>query len=237
MGSRSGSGATFLSEQLSRTTRGDRRSVAITPFRSPPQSFHRPVTRTFESPRSYHPSYSLLGRAVRAWVGDRMRGEALYIVALTGLTLVVLMSHYLGWALLKPVLTANPSWQAWFWGGQIVSLLALIGVGLVGFRPPVRVECHSDAVTLTQGAQSCTLPYASIDAISRVSAQRHHRHYRRYAATQIFVSAPPDEVILLRTDDGPVIVALPDSEAQDALIDRLETARSPTPKPVVEAQP
>jgi hypothetical protein len=195
------------------------------------------VTRTFTSSRSYHPSYSLLGRAIRAWVDDRLRGEAFYIVALTGLTLVVLMSHYLGWALLKPVLTANPSWQLWFWGGQIVSMLALVGIGLVGFCPPIRVECRSDTVTLTQGPQSCTLPYTSIDEIERISAQRYHRHYRRYAATQVFVSAIPDEVILLRTGDGPVIVALSDAEAQDALIDRLETARSPSPKPVVEAQP
>jgi hypothetical protein len=43
-------------------------------------------------------------------------------------------------------------------------------------------------------------------------------------------------VILLRTDDGPVIVALSDPEAQDALLDHLETARSPSPKPAVEAQ-
>ena len=195
------------------------------------------MTPTFESPRSYHPSYSLLGRAVRAWVGDRLRGEALYIVALTGLTLIVLMSHYLGWALLKPVLTANPSWQAVFWGGQIASVLALIGIGLVGFRPPVCVDCRSDAVSLTQGDQSCTIPYASIDEIECVSALRYHRHYRRYAATEVFVSTLPDEVVLLRSKDGPVVVALSDPKAQNALVEHLETVRSPSPEPVVEAQP
>ena len=194
------------------------------------------MTRTFEAPRSYHPSHSLLGRAVRAWAGDRLRGEALFIVVFTGLTLALLMSHYLGWALLKPVLTANPSWQALFWGGQVASVLALIGIGLVGFRPAVRVQCRPNAVLLTQGNQSCTLPHASIGKIERVSARRYHRHYRRYAATQVFVSTLPDEVILFRTEDGPVIVGLSDPEAQTSLIDHLESARSSSPQPVAETQ-
>jgi hypothetical protein len=193
------------------------------------------VPHTFESPRSYHPSYSVLGRAVRAWVDDRLRGEALYVVVLTGLTLVLLMSHYLGWVLLKSTLLANPSWQAVFWGGQVGSVLALIGIGLVGFRPPVRVTCHSDVAVLTQGNQSCMLPYSSIDEIDRISARRYHRHYRRYAATQVFVSHLPDEVLRLRTEDGPVIVALSDPEAQAALRDRLEALCSPLPEPVAQA--
>lgn len=194
------------------------------------------MTRTFKSPRSYHPSHSLLGRAVRARVDDRLRGEALFVVAFTSLTLVLLMSHYLGWALLKPVLTANPSLQALFWGGQVASVLALIGIGLVGARPAVRVRCRPEAVVLTQGNQSCTLPYASIDEIDCISARRYHRHYRRYAATQIFVSALPDEVILLRTGDGPVIVALSDPEAQTALVDHLESACSSSLAPMARTQ-
>ncbi len=194
------------------------------------------MTHAFESPRSYHPSYSVLGRAVRAWVGDRLRGEALYLVALTGLTLVLLMSHYLGWALLKSTLLANPSWQAVFWGGQVGSVLVLIGIGLVGFRPAVRVECHSDRVELTQGDRSCTLSHSSIRELASISARRYHRHYRRYAATQVFASDFPDEVLLLRTEDGPVIVALSDPEAQAALFDRLEALRSPSPTPVAQAR-
>ncbi len=178
----------------------------------------------------------MLGRAVRAWVNDRLRGEALFIVALTGLSLLLLMSHYLGWALLKPTLLANPSWQAIFWGGQVVSILALIGAGLVGFRPAVQVKCHPNTVVLTQGDQSCTLSYSSIEEIDRISARRYHRHYRRYAATQVFASHLPDEVLLLRTEDGPVIVALSDPEAQGALLDRLEALRSPSPTRVAQAQ-
>ncbi len=195
------------------------------------------MTRTFEAPRSYHPSHSLLGRAVRAWVDDPLRSEALFIVIFTGLTLAVLMSHYLGWALLKPLLTARSSWQILFWGGQVLSVFALIGIGLVGLRPAVRVRCGPNAVMLTQGNQSCTLHNATIREIDCISARRYHRHYRRYAATQVFASTLPDEVILLRTSDGPVIVALPDPEAQAALFDHLKANFSSSPEPMVEAQP
>ncbi len=195
------------------------------------------MTRTFRSSRTYHPSYSLLGRAVRAWVGDRLRGEALFIVVLVALSLLVLMSHYLGWALLKPVLTANPSWQALFWGGQVVSVLALAGIGLVGFRPAVRVECRPDTVTLTQGPRTCTLPYASVEAVDRISARRYHRHYRRYAATRFFVGALSDEVLLLRAGDGPVVIGLSEADAQTALFEHLKAACSSSPAPVARAQP
>ena len=68
------------------------------------------VTRTFEAPRTYRPSASVLGRAVRAWTNDRLRGEALYLVALTGLTILLLMAHYLGWALLTSALAASQGW-------------------------------------------------------------------------------------------------------------------------------
>ncbi|PSQ85675.1 MAG: hypothetical protein BRD42_08175 [Bacteroidetes bacterium QS_3_64_15] len=195
------------------------------------------MPHTFESPRSYHPSDSVLGRAVRAWVGDRLRGEALFIVVLTGLSLALLMIHYLGWAFLKPTLLANPSWQVLFWGGQVGSVLALIGVGLVGFRPAVRVECQSDAVTLTQGDRSCTISNTSVEDVALIPARQYHRHYRRYAATRVFASRLPDEVIRLHTPEGPVIVALSDPDAQAALLDRLEALHAPSPEPVAKAQP
>jgi hypothetical protein len=193
------------------------------------------VTRTFESPSSYQPRYSLLGRAIRTWVGDRLRGNALFIVALTALTLALLMSHYLGWALLRPYLAAHPGWQVVFWGVQVGLGLLLAGAGLVGVCPSVQVTCSSDTVTVRQGDRSCTLSATSIDDISVISARRYHRHYRRYAATQAFVSRLPDEAICLRTGEGPVIVALADPADQSALLDRLNRLRAPSPEPVVHS--
>lgn len=189
------------------------------------------MSRTFRSRRSYHPSYSLLGRAVRTWVDDRLRGEALYIVVLTGLTLTLLMGHYLGWALLQPFFADHPSWQVWFWGGQVISVLVLAAGGLVGFRPPVHVKCTPEAVELRQGSRSCVLPYSSLDDVEPIPAVKYHRHYRRYATTQVFVSQLPNEVLLLHSSDGPVVVALSDTTAQASLCDHLQ------PEPVSAFEP
>jgi hypothetical protein len=162
-------------------------------------------------------------------VDDRLRGEALYLVSLTGLILAVLLAHYLGWALLKPVLTAHPTWQAVFWGGQVASVLVLLGIGLVGFRPPVHVTCGPETVTIRQGDRRRTLSASALEDVSLISAQDYHRHYRHYARCQVFISALPDEVLCLHTADGPVIVAMPTPESQAALLDHLKGLRAAAP--------
>jgi len=182
------------------------------------------VTPTFRSPRTFDPRYSLLGRAVRAWTGDRLRGEALYVVAVTGLALALLMSHYLGWALLQPVLTTSPSGETLFWAGQLVSVLAWAGLGLVGVRPAVTVTCTSAGLALKQGRRSRQIPYDALETVEVTTATTYHRHYRRYAATAVFVGALRDEVLLLRTDRGPVVVGLADPDDQEALQAHVETA-------------
>jgi len=194
------------------------------------------VTRTFESSRSYDPSYSLLGRLLRSWTGDRLRGEAFFIVVLTGLALALLMAHYLGWALLKPVLLDNPSWQMLFWAGQLASVAVLAGVGLVGLRPGVTVVCTPDGIELSQGGRARSLPYEAVENIAPISATRYHRHYRRYAATAVFAGPLGDEVLLLRTAGGPVIISLADPEEQEALRVHVETAQPDTSAPVPQPQ-
>jgi hypothetical protein len=194
------------------------------------------VTRTFESPRSYDPTYSLLGRLLRSWTGDRLRGEALFVVVLTALALVLLMAHYLGWALLKPMLTANPSWQMLFWAGQLVSVAVLAAVGLVGLRPGVTVQCTATGLDLEQGGRTETVSYDAVEAVDAISATQYHRHYRRYAATQPFVGSLSDEVLLLRTPRGPVVISLADPDEQAALHAHVETAEADTPEPVPQPQ-
>lgn len=194
------------------------------------------MTRTFESPRSYDPSYSLLGRLLRSWTGDRLRGEALFIVVLTGLALALLMTHYLGWALLKSTLTANPSWQMLFWAGQLASVAVLAGVGLVGLRPGVTVHCTPDGLELTQGRRTCALSYDAVEHSDTISATQYHRHYRHYAATQPFVGSLSDEVLLLRTSRGPVVISLADPDEQAALHAHVETAEAAPPEPVPQPQ-
>lgn len=192
------------------------------------------MTRTFETPRSYDPVYSLLGRSVRAWVDDDLRGEALFIVVLTLFAVALLMSQYLGWALLKPILSEQPNWQLVFWGGQVTSILVLTGVGLVGFRPPIRVECATDGIRLEQGDRSCTLARTDVQEVDNLSPTEYHRHYRRYAKTQAFVTARPEVLLLFQNDRGPIIIELPDEAARMQLIEHVSTTRSDTPELVVE---
>jgi hypothetical protein len=193
------------------------------------------VTPTFRSSRTFDPSYSLLGRAFRAWTGDRLRGEALFVVALTGLALVLLMSHYLGWALLKPVLTENPDWQMLFWVGQLASAGVWAGLGLVGFRPAVTVACPPSGLELEQGGRRRTVSHDALEAVDTISAPTYHRHYRRYAATAVFVGPIRDEMLLLRTERGPVVVGLADAEAQAALRSHVEPAEADASAPVPQA--
>lgn len=194
------------------------------------------MTRTFQSPRSYDPSYSLLGRLLRYWTSDRLQSEALHIVVLTGLALAVLMGHYLSWALLKPVLVERPSWQMLFWGGQLASVAVLAGLGLVGFRPGVTVSCTPAGLEIEQGGRTETVPHDTIEEVDTVSALTYHRHYRRYAATNVFVGKLEEEVLLLRTPDGPVVIALADPDEQAALRSHVETEEVDEPAPVPQPQ-
>ncbi len=184
------------------------------------------MTRTFRSARCYDPSYSLLGRALRRWTRDRLRGEALFLVALTGLALVLLMTHYLGWALLQSYLAEQPTRQLVFWGGQLASGVLWGGIGLVGFRPGVTATCTSNTLTLEQSGRTRTVPYDSIDETRVISATRYHRHYRRYAATSVFVGRLADDVLLLRTERGPVVVGLTPAEAHEELQRLIESSRT-----------
>lgn len=184
------------------------------------------MTRTFRSARCYDPSYSLLGRALRRWTRDRLRGEALFLVALTGLALVLLMTHYLGWALLQSYLAEQPTRQLVFWGGQLASGVLWGGIGLVGFRPGVTATCTSNTLTLEQSGRTRTVPYDSIDETRVISATRYHRHYRRYAATSVFVGRLADDVLLLRTERGPVVVGLTPAEAHEELQSLIESSRT-----------
>lgn len=194
------------------------------------------MTSTFESSASFHASHSLLGQAFRAWTEDRLKGEALYLVALTGGALVLLMSHYLGWALLKPVLANSPSSQVLFWGGQLASVLLWAGIGFIGFRPAMTVKCRSDGIEVEQGDRARSIAYDEILTLTTIPATRYHRHYRHYEATTIFVTQFADEVLLLRTPSGPVVIGLPDADDLTALQAHIEAREVNVPEPVPQPQ-
>ena len=175
------------------------------------------MTRTFRSPRTFSLSHSLLGRAIRYITGDRLRGEALYILTITSLALGVLMAHYLGWALLQPAMQAGntESWELTFWLAQVTSVAVLLLIGGIGFRPAVSatVDSEQEHLSLQQGSDELTLSLSDVHEVSIVSARLFHLHYRHYAATRLFIGSLHDEVIILRTPHGPVAVAIADGDA------------------------
>lgn len=177
---------------------------------------------SFHAPRCFHPGYSWLGRWLRRRT-DRLQGEALHVLLLTGAVLVLLLVHYLSWALLYERFDTTPMLEVGYWMSQLTLLVVTLGVGGVGFRPAFRVTCQPDAITLTQGRRTLTVPLDALTAAEVISAQRFHRHERRYAATCVFIGALHNDVLLLRrAEAGPIVIALP-PDAQAALHDRLAT--------------
>jgi hypothetical protein len=186
------------------------------------------ASRTFHAPRCFHPGYSWLGRWLRRRT-DRRQGEALHILIVTTLALVLLLAHYVSWTLLYEPFARSPSLAWVYWLSQL-GLLGVIGATcFAGMRPALTVTCAPQSLVLEQGAHTCSVPYDAITSVQSITAQRFHRHERRYAATDVFIGALHDEVLLLRrAAGGPVVVGL-SPPVHDALRDRLEQMRASRP--------
>lgn len=137
----------------------------------------------------------------------------------------VLIAHYLGWALLQPAMQAGDTqaWEMGFWFAQLGSIAVLILTGGIGFRPAVSATVDADRqlLSLEQGSDKLTLSLAEVNEVSIISARLFHLHYRHYAATRLFISELKDEVVILRTNHGPVAVAVSDGDAE-AIAELLE---------------
>lgn len=154
--------------------------------------------------------------------------------ACTTLVIVLLIAHYLGWAFLQTAIESNPDGPVAvaFWGGQVASLLIVGGICLLGFRPGVTVTVHADKqrLRLEQGADRLTLAFDAIERAAVIDARRFYIHYRPYAATRIFTSSLPETVLLLRTSEAPVIVALASTDAHERLLKTLHSTDAPVPE-------
>ena len=181
------------------------------------------LTRIFHTSRRFHPGYSLLGRWLRRSVGDRRRAEALHILIGTGFALALVLAHFVASTFWPPA--AQPMLYTAVLGG---ALALALGLGVVGFQPTLAVVCRDKAgeLHLQQGADRLTVPYDAIESVEPISALRFHRHERRYAATHVFIGSLGDEVLLLRTGRGPVVIGLDAAADQSALAEHLETARA-----------
>lgn len=161
---------------------------------------------------------------MRRWAADARQAESLYIVVVALVLVVVMLAGQWAWVVWG---AQGGAATLWYFAAQVAMGL-VVGIGcLLGWRPPIHVRADADGLTIRRGAEMLALPYDAIMSAERAPAALYHRHWRRYAATRAFVNRLGDEVLLLRSTDGPVVLALPaaDLARLDAhLTARLETA-------------
>ena len=157
------------------------------------------------APPAFHPASSPLGRALRRRSADARQAEGLYVVAAA---LVVVGAALLGqWGWIR--------WSAapLAYGTALGAAWLLVGAAcFAGWRPRLHVRAHAGRLEIQRGAEGLGLAYAQVEAVERITAEAFHRHWRRYAATRAFVNRLPRELLLLRTEHGPVVLGLPPAE-------------------------
>lgn len=154
---------------------------------------------------SFHPPSSLLGRFVGRWVDDERQAVSVYIVVAALVLVVASLAGQWGWVLWG---TASGSPSLGYFAAQVVGGVIVGAACLLGWRRPLHVHADHEKVTVRRGAQVLALSYDAIRSAERITAADYHRHWQRYAATRAFVNRQPDELLLLRTADGPVVLGL-----------------------------
>lgn len=167
----------------------------------------------FVIPRSFHPPASLLGRRVRRGARDARQAESLYVVVAALVLCAGALASQWGWI----AWGTDPDTAVAYFVAQTVGWLLLAGTCLAGWRPRAVVVARERMLDVRQGDEALSLHYGRIASAERITAAAYHRHWRRYAATRVFVNRLPDELLLLRTAAGPVVLGL---AAPD--LDRLE---------------
>ncbi len=192
-----------------------------------------PVPLRLTIPRSLYPPASPLGRAVRRWAHDARQAESVYFVVVALVLCLATLAGQWGWIAFGTTPEGAPSLA--FFGVQVVGGLGLAATCLVGWRPPVAVTARDAALDVRQGDRALSLHYGRIASAERITAEAYHRHWRRFAATRAFVNRLPDDLLLLHTASGPVVLGLAPADLdrlQAHLADRLAPAQ---PSPLVRA--
>lgn len=147
-------------------------------------------------------------------VGDARRAEAYYIITLTFLALVLLLANYVAWALLETRILADPEGPValWFWTGQVGAVLLVILGAVIGFKPEVRIVCGDGGMDVQAEGKHLQVTRTNIQSFETISATVFHRHYRRYAATHVFVNRMPETLLLLHTTHGPLVIGFSESD-------------------------
>ncbi|MEL6442952.1 MAG: hypothetical protein AAFY55_16905 [Bacteroidota bacterium] len=175
------------------------------------------TTLSFRAPRSFHPPASLLGRALRRWIGDPLRAEATYWIVLVLTVAMAVMGTQWGWLWLRDMASPEAFLDAavWYAIAQAVALVLFVLVGYVGWRPAVVVTLTDETLRIQQGPAALKVPRPSLRRVRPIAATEEHRTLRRRADVRRFVAKAYDPLLVLDVDgDAPIVLALPDAERE-----------------------
>ena len=161
------------------------------------------------APPVFHPASSPLGKLVRRWIDDERRAESVYIVVAALLLVVASLAGQWGWVLWG---TENGDPHLGYFAAQLVGGGLAAGYCLLGWRRPIQVWAGPDRLEIQRGPDTLSISYIGIQSTERIPATVYHSHWRRYARTRSFVNRLSDEVLLLRTDQGPVVLCLAEAD-------------------------
>lgn len=162
-------------------------------------------------PRRFHTGYSLLGHAVRKRIDDKLQAEGMYILILAAILICVVLTFYLGWALLQPIIQTEQ--HAFMFACAQVAVAVFIFLTCIwGYKPAMHIECAAEEIVIKQGDVSHRIYAGSVRSIANLSALDFHRHYRKYSQTLFFSNRTSDPLMLIWTESGPVVLGLPEQE-------------------------
>lgn len=175
---------------------------------------HPPIT--FQIPRVFHMAHAPLGRLLRARTADRRLAESRFILIVVFVVLGLMLVNQFAWAFVRAEAVANPQGPEaiGFWLSQIALGLVFLVTCVIGFKPRFTATLTDSGLELRDKRHLHEVPYAEIESVDVVSALDFHRHYRRYRQTRVFVNRLGNEVVLIRTTNGPVVVGMPESDRQ-----------------------
>ncbi len=155
-------------------------------------------------------AYAPLGRLIRRHEQDVRRAENHLILVITALLMVLMFANQIAWAFVKDPILAEPEGPVAmvFWLSQLGFLLGFILGCVIGFKPALTITCGAQAVHIQEESTETVIPYNEIELVRTITSLTFHRHFRKYRQTRVFVNLIEDELILLETTRGPVILGI-----------------------------
>ena len=135
-----------------------------------------------------------------------------------------MVAFYIAWAFVQPFVEADATGQTavYYFLAQIGSFVSLFTAAFLGFKPKLEITIDPHCLHIKQGDHKLLLLNSEVQSTQVISALQYHQHYRKYSRTKSFYNRLSDHLLLLETENGPVILGV--SEEDQATL--LETLRS-----------